>query len=163
VDWQAGMESGLGAVIGALAGVNLISGPGMLDFESCQSLEKLVLDDQVAGMALRLVRGISHDSAFEAVGLIGAVVELGGFLGHRHTRENFRKELFIPGKVIERGTYDAWEAAGAKSSAEVASEEVRAILARGNPAPLPEDLRRELDEIIGAEARRLGVEGLPAA
>ena len=163
VDWQTGMESGLGAVIGALAGVNLISGPGMLDFESCQSLEKLVLDDQVAGMALRLARGISHDSAADAVGLVRAVVELGSFLGHRHTRDNFRKELFLPGKVIERGTYDAWEAAGARDATAVAADEVRAILARGNPAPLPDGLRTELDGLIGAEARRLGIERLPAA
>ena len=163
VDWQTGTESGLGAVIGALAGVNLISGPGMLDFESCQSLEKLVLDDQLAGMALRLVRGISHDSSGEAVDLIRQVVELGGFLGHRHTRENFRKELFIPGKVIERGTYDSWEAAGARDAARVAEQEVRAILARGNPSPLPASVAGELDALIRAEARRLGVVGLPAA
>ena len=162
VDWQTGMESGVGAVIGALAGVNLISGPGMLDFESCQSLEKLVLDDQLAGMALRLVRGVSQDSAAEAVDLIRQVVELGGFLGQRHTRENFRKELFIPGKVIQRGSYDTWEAAGAKSAAQVAAEEVRAILARGNPSPLPESTRHELDAIIGGEARRLGIARLPA-
>jgi len=163
VDWQTGMESGLGAVIGALAGVNLISGPGMLDFESCQSLEKLVLDDQVAGMALRLVRGVSHDSATEAVDLIRGVVELGGFLGHRHTRENFRRELFIPGKVIERGSYDAWETAGGRSAAEVAANEVRAILERGNPAPLPDALRGELETLIAGEARRLGVATLPEA
>jgi len=160
-DWQAGMESGLGAVIGALAGVNLISGPGMLDFESCQSLEKLVLDDQVAGMALRLVRGVSHGSADDAVGLIAQLVELGGFLGHRHTRDNFRKELYIPGKVIERGTYDAWEAAGGKAAAEVAAEEVRRIVALGNPAPAPDTLRSDLDALITVEARRLGVGALP--
>ena len=161
VDWQTGMESGLGAVIGALAGINLISGPGMLDFESCQSLEKLVLDDQLAGMALRLVRGVSHDSAPDAVNLIRQVVELGGFLGHRHTRDNFRKELLIPGKLIERGTYDSWEAAGALGAAEMARREVESILARGNPSPLAEDLRDELDALIRAEARRLGITAPP--
>ena len=58
VDYQAGMESAMGAVIAALSGINNISGPGMLDFESCQSLEKLVLDNEVCRMALRLVDGI---------------------------------------------------------------------------------------------------------
>jgi trimethylamine--corrinoid protein Co-methyltransferase len=135
----------------------------MLDFESCQSLEKLVLDDQLAGMALRLVRGVSHDSADQAIDLIRQVVQLGGFLGHRHTRDNFRKELFIPGRVIERGTYDSWEAAGALDAAEVAKQEVQAILARGNPSPLPDVLARELDALIHAEATRLGVGRLPDA
>jgi len=162
VDWQTGMESGLGAVIGALAGINLISGPGMLDFESCQSLEKLVLDDQLAGMALRLVRGVSHDSAGDAVDLIRQVVSLGGFLGHRHTRDNFRKELFLPSRLIERGTHDSWEAAGAADAAEMARREVRSITERGNPAPLPEELRGELDGLVRAEADRFGAAALPA-
>jgi trimethylamine--corrinoid protein Co-methyltransferase len=162
VDWQTGMESGVGAVLAALAGVNMISGPGMLDFESCQSLEKLVLDDQVCGMALRLVHGVSHDSSGEALDLIRDLVSLGGFLGHRHTREHFRRELFIPSRLIERGTYDQWEAGGAGDAAATAADEVRAIVARGNPAPLPDDLRRELDSLIAADARRLGLDTLPS-
>jgi len=59
VDFQAGMETAMGAMIAALSGINNISGPGMLDFESCQSLEKLVLDHEICGMALRLASGIS--------------------------------------------------------------------------------------------------------
>ena len=58
VDGQAGLETGMGALIAALAGANVISGVGMLNFESCQSLEKLVLDNEICGMALRMVRGI---------------------------------------------------------------------------------------------------------
>ena len=56
VDGQAGLETGMGALVAALAGANVISGPGMLNFESCQSLEKLVLDNEICGMALRMVR-----------------------------------------------------------------------------------------------------------
>ena len=59
LDAQAGLETGIGAILAALAGVNMVSGPGMLDFESCQSLEKLVIDNDICGMAKRLMRGIS--------------------------------------------------------------------------------------------------------
>ena len=38
VDYQAGMESSTTAMIGALAGINMISGAGMLDFLACMSL-----------------------------------------------------------------------------------------------------------------------------
>ncbi|MBI4917115.1 MAG: trimethylamine methyltransferase family protein [Acidobacteria bacterium] len=161
VDWQNGMESGIGAVLAALAGINLVAGPGMMDFESCQSLEKLVLDDQACGMALRLARGVGHDSAGEAVDLLRQVVALGGFLGHRHTRDHFRAEQFLPSKVIDRGTFEQWEAAGGRSSFEAAREEVRTIVARGNPAPVADDLRAELTALISAETRRLGIVGLP--
>ncbi|MGD2205957.1 MAG: trimethylamine methyltransferase family protein, partial [Anaerolineae bacterium] len=44
VDAQTGLESASGAILGALTGVNMMSGPGMMDFESCFSLEKLVID-----------------------------------------------------------------------------------------------------------------------
>ena len=161
VGWQAGAESGIGAVLAALAGVNMISGVGMLDFESCQSLEKLVLDDEACGMALRLVSGIRHDSADQAPELMREVVETGHFLGHPHTRANFRKELYIPGKVLDRATYGGWEASGAKDSFETASDHVQTILARGNPSPLPQDVASELDGLMAAEARRLGIDPLP--
>jgi trimethylamine--corrinoid protein Co-methyltransferase len=161
-DYQAGSESGIGAVLAALAGINVVSGPGMLDFESCQSLEKLVLDNEVCGMALRLVRGVSHGSAGEAVDLLRQLVESGSLLGHRHTRSNFRAELLIPGAVVDRASFGEWEKAGSKDSAAAAAAEVRAILARGNPAPVDHALRRELDDLIRADARRLGIDALPA-
>ena len=44
--------------MGALAGTNNISGPGILDFINCQSLEKLVVDNEICGMTLRMVEGI---------------------------------------------------------------------------------------------------------
>ncbi len=162
VDYQAGLESGLGAVLAALAGINVVSGAGMLDFESCQSLEKLVLDNEACGMALRLVRGVSQRSAAEAVELLRQLVEAGSLLGHRHTRANFRAELLIPGAVVDRASYGDWEKAGSRDSRAAAAAEVQNILAKGNPAPVPEDVKRELDGLIRAEGRRLGVDTLPA-
>jgi trimethylamine--corrinoid protein Co-methyltransferase len=50
LDAQAGLETSMGATLAALAGINNVSGPGMLDFESCFSLEKLVLDNEICGM-----------------------------------------------------------------------------------------------------------------
>ncbi len=50
-DAQAGMESGISAVLGALAGINMISGAGMLDFLACQSAEKLVMDAEAIASA----------------------------------------------------------------------------------------------------------------
>jgi trimethylamine--corrinoid protein Co-methyltransferase len=161
VDYQAGLESGDGAILAALAGINLVSGPGMLDYESSVSLEKLLLDNEACGMALRLVRGIGHGSAHQAVELIGQVAESGSFLAHSHTRKHFREELTVPGKVIDRATYGDWEASGGLSAMDRAAREVQCILAKGNPAPLPDALQRELEELIRADARGLGIETLP--
>ena len=65
LDSQAGFETGMGAIIAALSGINVISGPGMLDFESCQSLEKIVVDNEICGMALRLVMGSRIKRGFQ--------------------------------------------------------------------------------------------------
>jgi len=46
-DSQAGLETGIGAVLAALAGINLITGAGMMNLETTQSLEKMVIDNEI--------------------------------------------------------------------------------------------------------------------
>ncbi len=58
-DAQAGFEGGMGALLAGLAGINMIAGPGMLDFESTQSFEKLIIDNEIAGMVKRFTQGIT--------------------------------------------------------------------------------------------------------
>ena len=57
VDAQCGLESS-SAFFPALIGANMISGPGMMDYESCLSPEKLVIDAEILGMTKRMVAGI---------------------------------------------------------------------------------------------------------
>ncbi len=56
LDAQAGAETFGSALLAALAGVNSVSGPGMLDFLLVFSLPKLVFDDEMCGQALHFVR-----------------------------------------------------------------------------------------------------------
>lgn len=157
-DYQAGFESASGAVLAALAGINLVAGAGMLSFVDCQSFEKLVLDDAACAVALRLVDGIGHGSHTASGDLIAAAVADGQMLGHRHTRRHFRKEIHIPGPVVDRISYGDWEKAGGRDAFAAAAAEVDRILAQDAPAPLAEDTARELDDLMVAEARRCGVE-----
>jgi len=154
-DYQAGLESGVGAVLAALAGINMVAGAGILDFILTQSLEKLVLDHEACGMALRLVRGIA-DRGDDAVSLIGDLVTRGEFLSHGHTRRNWREELSIPSAVIDRGTYGDWEAAGARTAEERAREEVARLLSRETEPALPSTTLAAVREVMAAEARRIG-------
>jgi trimethylamine:corrinoid methyltransferase-like protein len=148
-DYQAGLESGAGAVIAALAGINMISGAGMLDFLLTQSLEKLVLDHEACGMALRLRRGIDADTS-DAVALITELIGVPEFLSHEHTRKNWRRELSLPGDVIDRGSYADWGAAGAKTAEARGAAEVQRLLAR-DPAPLAPEIAEQLDTIMQQE------------
>ncbi len=157
-DYQAGAESATGATLAALAGIDLVAGAGMLSFVDCQSLEKLVLDDAACGAALRLAGGIGHGSAAIAGELIAAAVAEGQMLGHRHTRHNFRKELHIPGPVVDRLSYGDWRKAGARDAFAAAAAEVDRVLAGDPSATLAEEESRELDDLMAAEATRHGVE-----
>jgi trimethylamine--corrinoid protein Co-methyltransferase len=146
-DWQAGAETGLGALLAALAGVNVVSGPGMLDFESCQSLEKLVLDNEACAMALRAVAGVQQRDQMMALDVVREGVAAEQFLGLDHTRAHFRTEHYLPGPVIDRAVGDAWVAAGSLSAAERAHAEVERLLASEDEAPIDLALQRELEDL----------------
>ncbi len=160
-DYQAGLESGVGTLLAALAGINVVSGPGMLDFEICQSFEKLLLDHDACGMALRLVRGIDRRED-GAAGLIRQVVESAEFLSHPHTRKHWREELTVPSALVARDTYGDWEARGAPWAHEEAAKEVDRRLSKCPPRPPAADVTRALDDIMRREARAAGLSELPA-
>jgi trimethylamine--corrinoid protein Co-methyltransferase len=159
-DYQAGFETGMGAALAALAGVDLASGAGLLDFVSCQSLEKLVLDHDVCAAALRLARGLERREE-GAAGLIAELVAAREMLSHPHTRRNWRQELSLPSPLVDRGTYADWERSGAASAEERAPAEVARRLAAARSEPLPAEVAAALDEIMSAEARRHGLSALP--
>jgi len=160
-DAQAGLETGLGAVLGALAGVNVISGPGMLDFESCQSLEKLVIDDEICGMAYRLISGIAQREEPIATDKFEGFTRETQFLSMPHTKKWYRMEHSYP-VIADRDTYDAWVAQGRKPIAERAAEHVEKILRSNAPALLDKDVRNELTRILAAYAKTHGIATLPS-
>lgn len=126
VDAQAGMESAVSAMIGALAGINMISGAGMLDFLACHSVEKLVLDAEAIASAQRLLAGIEARTETLATAMFAAVGASGEFLKLEETRRLFRDEQYLPSAVIDRGTLnpegsDAFERARQRVGELVAS------------------------------------------
>jgi len=158
VDGQAGLETGMGALIAALAGANIISGPGMLDFESCQSLEKLVLDNEICGMALRMVRGVEARGDRLAGDLYGDIYAGDHFLISEETLRWFREEVYRTGPVVDRDAYDTWVHRGKKSAWDRARLEVARITSSHTVEPLPDDSLTALMDVVKADARRLGID-----
>jgi len=159
-DSQAGLETSLGAIIAALSGINIVSGPGMLNFESCQSLEKLVIDNEICGMVYRLLNGIAQRDEPIAKDLLEGLEENSQFLSMPHTRKWYRHEHSFP-KIIDRDTYDYWVSLGKKSMVDRAREEVEKLL-RENPPVLPDKaLQQELHQIMLKDAKANGLSSLP--
>ncbi len=134
IDAQAGLESGMTALVGGLAGIDMISGPGMLDFLLAQSPEKLVIDADMIGMVQRLLRGIGTPTETLATGFFEAAGPEGRFLELQETRTLFRSEQFLPSKVIDRNSRRAWLDAGGQDAFGRARERVEEILASEPPA-----------------------------
>jgi len=158
VDGQAGLETGMGALVAALAGANVISGVGMMDFESSQSLEKLVLDNEICGMALRMVRGIEARGDRLAGDLYGDIYNGAHFLSSKETLRWFREELYQAGSVIDRDTYDVWMSQGKKSAWDRACREVERILSSYTVERLPDNSLKALMSIMKDDARRMGID-----
>jgi len=161
VDFQAGMESAMGATVAVLSGINNISGPGMHDFETCQSFEKLVLDHEIVGLTQRLTHGIEIRDQPIALNLIEDAIDEKNFLSSPHTAKWYRHEAYYPDEVIDRATLGEWEEEGRLDSGMRAHARVAELLATHEIEPLADDLRAQLMEIMLRDARDHGVEELP--
>ncbi len=146
-DAQAGFEGGMGALLAGLAGVNMISGAGMLDFESTQSIEKLIIDNEIIGMVKRLLRGVEDHGTPFASEILKDYNEKEELLSHPTTLKLFRKELFLVSPVIDRLSRDAWKENGSKSARKRAKEQATKLAKKGSLRPIDDTISRELESI----------------
>ncbi len=131
VDAQAGLESGISAMVGALSGINMISGSGMLDFLACHSAEKLVVDAEGIAMAQRMVKGVQQHTDTLATCFYDEKINFkgGDFLKQKITMRLFREEQHLPSSVIDRDSTRAWKAAGSLDAFGRAKVRVNELLA----------------------------------
>jgi len=160
-DYQAGLETAFGVVMAALAGVNIVSGPGMLNFVGTQSLEKLLLDGEICAMAARLLDGVAFRGSPEALDILRDHAADKSFLTADHTRKYYREEAYFPSDVIDRGSQGEWEAADRPDAMGRAHDAVRSILASPTVDAPDAALIDELESIVLADAREMGVDTLP--
>jgi trimethylamine--corrinoid protein Co-methyltransferase len=161
LDAQAGLETSMGATLAALAGINNISGPGMLDFESCFSLEKLLLDNEVCGMTLRLIKGVEPKEDFPSQPIFDELLREKHLLISEHTRKYLQQEEYFPGAVINRTNRSRWEEEGNATLHERAEREIERILASFHPTRLPDNTRSEMTKLMLSAARKYGMTTLP--
>jgi trimethylamine--corrinoid protein Co-methyltransferase len=160
-DMQAGFETGMGAALGALTGVNNIAGPGILDFINTFSLEKLVVDNEICGMTFRLLEGIQPRDDFPAVPLFEEFLRDKHLIIADHTRKHLRDEIHLPGPTIDRANRARWQKKGSLTIGELASGEVERIVAEAAPTGLDEGVQAQLIERMEGAARSAGMDALP--
>lgn len=155
---QAGIESLMSTMLPLMAGCSFVlHGAGELENTMAVSIEKILIDEEIIGMARRLVREI--DCSWDALGfdVINEVGPRGHFLGTEHTMRHFRREQFLP-RLMLREAYDEWEQKGRKTVEERARDLAQEILAKHQPDSLPPEAYREIENIYKSFCHSLGVE-----
>ena len=152
LDAQAGAETFGSALIAALAGVNSVSGPGMLDFVLVFSLAKLVFDDEMCGQALQFVRDVHPVDDLPTDALIRQLMTDQHLIMAPHTLANWPSELYLPSPVVDRDNRENWTKRGGLDAAQRSAAEVDRRLASYRPP--------ETDPRIDAELRRIIRAGL---
>jgi len=150
-DSQAGFEAGMGALLSGIAGINMISGPGMLDFESTQSIEKLIIDNEIIGMVKRFLKGVHDYGSPFASDILKDYDNKQELLSHPTTLKLFRKELFITSSVVDRNTRDSWKALGSKSARHRAKDEASKLEKKAALKPIDENTINELTKIVSTQ------------
>jgi len=159
-DMQAGSESGIGSMLAALAGFNSVSGPGMLDFVNCFSLEKLVFDDELIAGIQHFLRPVEVKDDLPTADLVAELLAENHLLTSEHTLARWQEEFYMPGTMVDRTNVDQYELNGSRDFRARASEVIEDKLDAYELEPLSDDLHAEIRSIIttttdGVEADQL--------
>jgi trimethylamine--corrinoid protein Co-methyltransferase len=133
----------------------------MLDFESCQSLEKLVVDNEICGMTLRLARGIEPKEDFPSIPIFEELLRDKHLLIASHTRKYLHDEHYFPGAVIDRANSSRWAEEGSLTIGDRAKMEIERLLKAWEPTGLSDDVLAEMTGLMKAEAAKYGMDSLP--
>ncbi len=150
LDAQAGGESFSSALLAAIAGVNSVSGPGMLDFVLTFSLPKLVFDNEVCGQSLHFVREIRVLDDLPTDRLVADLMRNDHLITSPHTLEYWPKELYLTDPVIDRENRENWQKSGGKDLVQRATEEVEKRLAAYQPIETDPAVDRAMRDMISA-------------
>jgi trimethylamine--corrinoid protein Co-methyltransferase len=141
-DAQAGYETGIGSVMAALAGANFIhDAAGFLEFCMTASYDKLVVDNEIIGMVMRAVEGITVNDTTLAFDEIKKVGPGGHFVSSRHTRRYMHTEQYHP-TLSDRTTRDRWAESGSQDTRQRAAKQAEEILSRPDEPVLSAAVRK---------------------
>lgn len=129
-DAQAGWEKAMTILLGAMGGSNYMHhSAGMLESMLTVAPEQYVIDDEIIGMACKVLRGIDVDADHLAAEVIEEVGPGGNYMMSDHTMDHMRSEYFQGNGVTDRRIRPQWEEDGALDTRSRAQEIARHLLA----------------------------------
>ena len=160
-DAQYGIEKALAFTLAAHAGANrLCEFGGMVGSLMGCSFESMVIDNEVAGMISRTLRGIEVSEETLSVGVIhDCAIDPGHFLGNNQTLKYMETEYLYP-TLQDRELTDTWEKAGHQDMFDRSRVVVSEILENHYPNyfgwQLDAEIRRKFPIKLPSSAMRQG-------
>jgi trimethylamine--corrinoid protein Co-methyltransferase len=160
-DAQAGFEKGLTTAVTALAGAEYNHhAAGMLESMLAVAYEQYVIDDDINGQVMRLVRGLEVTEESLSLDVIHEVCNgEGHYLGHPQTLTLMNTEYYYP-HTADRASRADWEAAGSLDMRERARRQARHTLQTFFPEVISDEVdqqvRSEFNILLPREVMKLG-------
>lgn len=142
-DAQSGYETGMSTVAGVLGGADMLNMGGLLDALKVFDFAKAVIDDEIALMLKRLMRGITFDEQELALEIIAQVKPGGSFMLSPHTKKRMRSEALLT-HLADRETRETWEKKGSLDTYARAMKHVREILTKESTALFSEEVETQI-------------------
>ena len=146
-DYQAGMETGMSALLSGLIGGGIWpQAMGVLDDLMPLSYEKLILDSDTLSRAMHVRKGFEFSVKALSIDSIMEVGPQGNFLTHAETFKNFRK-LWTP-EYMSWESRGAWEERGSTSLLEKANQAYSQILQESPDTLLSPDQEKRVTRAV---------------
>jgi len=153
MDGQCMSEGALRSVLIGVSGADILGGSGQIETATTISPVQLVLDNEVFGMVRRTVMGITLDNETMAWEDLMNIEPGGHFLTTDHTLRHCRDSL-LPINFT-RVPRDSEGQKGSVGLVERATEYYKQVMKQPGPMPLPDDVIKEMDEIVKAALNAL--------
>lgn len=145
-DEQAAAEAAFALILEAMGGAQMAHDIGYLESGMLNSLEQIVICDELINYVKRFLEPIEVSDETLALDVIDQLGPSGDYLGADHTHRHYKEDWYP--KLLDRRPYDAWLAAGGTTLRERARARVLKLLDSYRPEPLPADVLRQLDRIV---------------
>ena len=110
------------------------------------------MQDEIIAYVERIMRGIDVTDEKLGIEAIPGGQQQGSFLAEEITVSNFRQELWFP-QLLDRQFFDGWVKQGKQDMMARCIAKKDEILRRHEPAPMDDDTRRAVDQLV-ADAKR---------
>jgi len=145
-DEQAAAEAAFSLMLESLAGAQMMHDVGYLEGGLCNSIEQIVICDELIGYTKHFMKGLEINEQTLALDVIDEIGPHGDYMGADHTRKHYREDWYP--KLFDRRSYEDWSASGAKTLRTRARERALKLLDTHQPEPLPADVQCRIDEIV---------------